>query len=116
MTAGEHEDRLVRREPDVESLRPLAPGDGPPGDLLLRLHVVHVHERGRVADVPVRLFVLTFQDLEDPRVPADRLVRALRDEVDDPRRALLPVAVHPAVALLEDHEGPRRCRRACRSG
>ena len=36
-----------------------------------------------------------------------RIVRARGYEVDDVRRPLLPVAVHPAVALLENHQRPR---------
>ena len=54
------------------------------------------------------LLVLVGQHFEDARVAPDGLVRALGHQVDDARRPLLPVAVHPAVALLEDHQRPRQ--------
>ena len=66
-----------------------------------------LHEYRRVADVLVGLFVLVFQHFEDPRVAADGLVGALRDQVRDLRCGCLSVAVDPPVALLENHQGPR---------
>ncbi len=74
---------------------------------LLLLDVVDAHERGRVADVLHGLLVLLDEELEDARVALDLLARAVGHEVDDLRRLLLPVAVDPAVALLEHHERPR---------
>ena len=96
-----------RTQPCIEAFRLLPGGDSVPCDPLLGLDVVDAHEGGRIADVPVRLLVLLGQHLEDARVAADRLVRALGHQVDDVRRPPLPVAVDPAVPLLEDHQRPR---------
>ena len=80
--------------------------NGPLGDPLLLVDVVHVHEHGRIADVPVCLLVLLHQDFEDARVAPNRRIGALGHQVDDPRRGGLAVAIHPAVSLLEDHQRP----------
>ena len=74
---------------------------------LLGLDVTDVHEGRGVADVPVRLVVLLPEHFEDALVAADHGVRALTGQIDDLWGALLPVAVHPAVPLREDHERPR---------
>ena len=96
-----------RLQPLVEPRRLLAAGYRLNRDLLFLDDVMDVHEGGRIADVPVRLFVLLLEHFEDAHVAADRLVGAPGDEVDDPGLALLAVAVDPAVALLEHHERPR---------
>ena len=80
--------------------------DGSSGELLLLVDVMHVHEDRRVADVLVGLFVLFHQHFEDAGVAPDRWIGALGQQVDDYGRGGLAVAVHPAVALLEDHQGP----------
>ena len=99
---------LAVGQPRVEPFRGLAGRDGRRRDLLLGRDVVDAHEGGRVADVAVRLLVLLGQHFEDARVAPDGLVRALGHQIDDARRPLLPVAVHAAVALLEDHQRPRQ--------
>ena len=81
-------------------------GHGLHGQGLLGLRVVHLHEGGRVADVPVGLLVLLLEDLEDALVAAHLRVVAAVDQVGDDGRFALAVAVHPAVALLEDHQRP----------
>ena len=112
LRAEEQRQQLValaggRAQLRVEAFRPLAGGDGVAGDRLLGLDVVDAHEGRRIADVAVGLLVLPGQHLQDAGVAADGLVRALGHEVDDVRRPRLPVAVHAAVPLLEDHERPR---------
>ena len=63
-----------------------------------------VHEGGRVANVLVGLLVLFLEDFQNALIPFDGGVVTLVDQVGDDGRLFLAIAVHPAIALLEDHE------------
>ena len=54
------------------------------------------------------MLVFGGQDFEDAQVALDFVGGGLGEQVNDLRLVLLAVAVHPAIALLEDHERPRQ--------
>jgi len=73
------------------------------GQSLLGSGVVDAHEYRGIADVAIGLFVLLLEDFQNPQVAANAGMVALGDQVGDDRRGVLPIAVHPAIALLEHH-------------
>ena len=96
----------LRGQAAVEVRGRLAACNGPLRDPLFLVDVMHVHEHGRVADVPVCLLVLLHQDFQDARVPPDCRIGALGHQVDDLRFGDLTVAIHAPISLLKDHQRP----------
>ena len=68
------------------------------------------HSFAAAASLLTSLLVLLLEDFENPQVATDLLDVGLREQIDRLRLGLLPIAIHPPVALLEHHQRPRQVK------
>ena len=90
------------------SIHPL--GHGIFNEFLLFINIMLFQKGGRVTNILIGLIVLLFENLQNALIALNCRIVAAVDQVGDDRLIGLPVAVYPAIALLEHHERPRQIK------
>ena len=80
------------------------------GKLFLCVLIIQIHQGSYVADILVSFGFFPNQHLQDAHISADLFIRGAGNHIANIRRGLLPVSIHTAVSLLENHQRPRNVK------